>query len=174
MVSKHFLFSPRKLGKWSNLTHIFQMGLVKNHQLEKNVADVREKHHTWMVLAFGWKSPATLSVKHPNVSIGGRLRKIVWASFLMNNRHPTCLEIWKMDAWEKEDSFLLAGWNGSHFCDPMEPRCLRKVSFRSPSSQPENNSNGSGLEKKHVMFILEMLASFLVKPLCFWPKRTSF
>ena len=80
--------------------------------------------------------------------------------FLMNNRHPTCLEIWKMDAWEKEDSFLLAGWNGSHFCDPMEPRCLTKVSFRSPSSQPENNSNSSGLEKKHVMFILEFLHLF--------------
>ena len=119
-----------------------------------------EAWKTWMVLAFGWKYPATLSVNHPNVSIGGRLREIVWASCFMNHRHPTCLEIWKMDAWEKEDSFLLAGWNGSHFCDPMEPRCLRKVSFRSPSSQPENNSNSSGLGKKHIMFILEMLASF--------------
>ena len=28
---KHFLFSPRTLGKWSNLTNIFQMGW--NHQL---------------------------------------------------------------------------------------------------------------------------------------------
>ena len=32
MVSNTFLFSPRKLGKWSNLTNIFQMGWF-NHQL---------------------------------------------------------------------------------------------------------------------------------------------
>ena len=29
---KYVLFSPRKLGQWSNLTHIFQMGWF-NHQL---------------------------------------------------------------------------------------------------------------------------------------------
>ena len=29
---KYFLYSPRTLGKWSNLTHIFQMGW--NHQPE--------------------------------------------------------------------------------------------------------------------------------------------
>ena len=29
---KYFLFSPRTLGKWSNLTHIFQTGWL-NHQL---------------------------------------------------------------------------------------------------------------------------------------------
>ena len=32
---KYVLFSPLTLGKWSNLTHIFQMGWF-NHQLEKN------------------------------------------------------------------------------------------------------------------------------------------
>ena len=30
---KYYLFSPRKLGKISNLTHIFRMGWF-NHQLE--------------------------------------------------------------------------------------------------------------------------------------------
>ena len=39
---KYFLFSPRKLGKWSNLTNIFQMG--RNHQLVI--------HLGWMMFLF--------------------------------------------------------------------------------------------------------------------------
>ena len=42
---KYLLFSPRNLGKWSNLINIFQTGW--NHQLALNMKETWGSHRTW-------------------------------------------------------------------------------------------------------------------------------
>ena len=51
VVSKIFYFHPY-LGKWSNLTKIFQMG--RNHQLEKQIITVFFPKDFWVYFFLGW------------------------------------------------------------------------------------------------------------------------
>ena len=56
-VFKKFLFSPRTLGQWSNLTNIFQMGWF-NHQL-----DLLVLQREWVVsIAIHWPSCKTTPI----------------------------------------------------------------------------------------------------------------
>ena len=54
---KHFLFSPRKLGKWSNLTNIFQRGW--NHHLAMYVINL----YVWLGLLI-WSLPYAFFSPH--------------------------------------------------------------------------------------------------------------
>ncbi len=87
---KHFLFLPQSLGKWSNLTNIFQMGW--NHQLEQ------QSHQCDMIFSSlqgnfgaqcssGWRVSWSLDLPHGQ-EIKGRPRGGVAQSIL------TRLSVW--------------------------------------------------------------------------------
>ena len=82
---KYFSFSSRSLGKWSNLTHIFQLGWF-NHQPDKCVYLSKESLN----------DKTTWELSHPNLQVVSLHRTDDWIYDNMKIRMHPALFFWKV------------------------------------------------------------------------------